>query len=242
MHKISRSNPVPLAAQAPQAHPRQPSPRNVEIFCRVRQQGERQEDVAREFGLTQARVSQICTQVQAWREWADERRSGEESRAALRRLARDLARQRNEQIYILVAQGLAKKPLDRQWLKLAIKVSDKMQDLEEDLPPEKRFTASAAGQKLAAVLREAAAQQQLHGHGCEALRPADGGADSVKIRSGEIPNIGYLINGRKSPINRVMPGRLPGARRGAAAACGESGQTNAAEVEAVKEEENFSSH
>ncbi len=136
--KISKPNPEPQASRAAQAHPRQPSPRNVEVHDCVHLRGQTQEEVAKRYGLTQGRVSRICTQVQAWREWVEDRPPSKPSWDERRRVARRLFRQRYEQIYAAVIRNLAVNPHDRQLLKLAERMLSKLCELcalDGDRPP-----------------------------------------------------------------------------------------------------------
>ncbi len=159
MSKISKSNPVPLASRAAQAHPRQPSPRNVEVYGCVRLVGQTQEEVAARYGLTQVRVSQICAQVQEWREWVNVQPPHSPSHEERRRAARRLFRQRYEQIYAGVMRHLALNPHDRQLLKLAERMLSKLcelMELDSNHPPRGRTgppdSASAGGPMAAAEL------------------------------------------------------------------------------------------
>lgn len=166
--KISKSNSVPQASRAAQAHPRQPSPRNVEVHDHVRLLNQSQEEVALRYGLTQARVSQICTQVQDWREWVDERPAGQPSLDERRRIARRLFRRNYEQIYALVIKNLAANPQDRQLLKLAEQMLRKLCELcalDGDPLPGKR------------------------------TGPPDGATAGKPAAAGELPNITYIESG-----------------------------------------------
>ena len=145
--------------RAAQAHPRQPSARNVEVYGRVRQCGQRQDLVAAELGLSQSRVSRICSQVEAWRRWCDAR-PGQEASEDERRAMREQVRRRNEQILALAVKGLAQHPLDRQLLKLTMRALETLHSLEEGLPPLARFAASPEGREVGEVLRGLLAQLQ----------------------------------------------------------------------------------
>jgi len=153
-----RSIRLPLAVKAPQAHPHEPSPRNVEIFSRIREQGERQEDIAAEFGLSQGRVAQICKQVEGWRQWADERRETNAGAGEYTRGVRQLFRRRTQLLFALAVQGLSANPHDRQRLKLAVQVSEALAGMEQGLAPHERFAATTLGRRLEEMLLEVVAK------------------------------------------------------------------------------------
>jgi hypothetical protein len=81
-----------------------PSARNMQIYDLVRVQNERQERVAARFGVNQQRVSQICRQVEAWRQWLESVPDYEARVADERRRILLTARLREEKLLLLALQ------------------------------------------------------------------------------------------------------------------------------------------
>ena len=81
-----------------------PSPRNMQIYELVRVQNERQEQVAARFGINQQRVSQICSQVEAWRRWLETAPDFAVRAADERRRMLLAARLREERLLLLALQ------------------------------------------------------------------------------------------------------------------------------------------
>ena len=81
-----------------------PSPRNMQIYELVRVQNEPQEQVAARFGINQQRVSQICRQVEAWRQWLETAPDFEVRTADERRRMLLAARLREERLLLLALQ------------------------------------------------------------------------------------------------------------------------------------------
>jgi hypothetical protein len=123
----------------------------VEVHGCVRLLGQTQEEVAQRYGLTQARVSQICTQVQDWREWVDARPPSQQSLDERRRVALRRFWQHYQQIYAIVTRNLAANPHDRQLLKLAERMLSKLCELcELDANHPPRGGTASAGDPAAA--------------------------------------------------------------------------------------------
>jgi hypothetical protein len=218
MNEQSRSGQLSLAGRAPQAHPHEPSPRNVEIYSRVREHGERQDEVAKELGLSQGRVAQICNQVQNWREWADKRQQGQGGGGQgaggdWRTVARQLCRRRTQLIFAMTVRSLAKCPHDRQLLKLAAQVSSSLAQQEQGLPPGERLAATAIGRQLEEMLANVVAQL------FPTARAGDAANEETNGRTGprEVPNITKFMHaaaakmhdggeGRQAPASAVVEG------------------------------------
>ena len=190
MHRTSNLYRVPKSARAPQAHPREPSPRNVEIYSRVRQEGHSQADVARAMGISQGRVAQICGQVEAWHQWVTQLREQAGRSANRLPFSRARARRRTEHLYVLVMHSLAANPTDRRVLRLAAQISDYLCRLEEGLPAHKRFAASPAGRQLESVIDQIAAKQ-LRPPSSAGLPPEPAGQPRTVH---ELPNITDFIH------------------------------------------------
>jgi hypothetical protein len=91
-------------AVAPSRARPKPSPRNMQIYELVHVQNERQEQVAARFGINQQRVSQICSQVEAWRRWLESAPDFEVRAADERRRMLLAARLREERLLLLALQ------------------------------------------------------------------------------------------------------------------------------------------
>jgi len=96
--------PVTPAPHAPRAR-RRPSERNLRIHELVCLRHERQEDVAAQYGLTQQRVSAICSQVQAWDKWQLASPDFEALEADQRRQQLLECRARDETVLVLALRG-----------------------------------------------------------------------------------------------------------------------------------------
>jgi hypothetical protein len=78
---------------------RTPSVRDVSIFYEVRVAGRTQADVARQFNMTQPRVSQICKRLASWRADVPPDQSGDLAAAQYRRLTHWQWRERTEMMF-----------------------------------------------------------------------------------------------------------------------------------------------
>ncbi len=137
---------------------RRPSARNMQIYEDSRVKGERQEDVAARHGLTQQRVSAICSQVQAWYQWQASAPDYEAIEANEQRLRLLAALQREETVLVVAlrqavreretlvterlettAKGTATTrtekvvPIDPTWLKIAQSASLRVLRIKERL-------------------------------------------------------------------------------------------------------------
>jgi hypothetical protein len=79
----------------------------MQIYEDVRVQRERQEDVAARHSLTQQRVSEICSQVEKWRQWQASAPDYEATLANERRLRLLAARQREETVLLVALKQAA---------------------------------------------------------------------------------------------------------------------------------------
>jgi hypothetical protein len=136
---------------------RQPSERNLQVFEAVRTEGRSQVEVARQYGLSQPRVAQICQQIDRW--WARLRALGAGRDA--RRAELLLARRRYERILATASRHLAQnevtlatektrheggqvlrtrtlrtEPVDPQWGRIVVWVSDRLARLDAELGPD----------------------------------------------------------------------------------------------------------
>jgi hypothetical protein len=85
---------------------REPSQRNLAIYDEVTVHQRVQSEVARQYGLSQRRVSQICQQVEKWRERTAAAFGTGHSRTQRLRMERLLLRRRYEHLYAMALEGL----------------------------------------------------------------------------------------------------------------------------------------
>jgi hypothetical protein len=139
---------------------RQPSGRNLQVYRDVRELGETQAAVALRHGVTQERVSQICRQVERWLARCAQP-TGDDG-GPLADLI--LARKRYQQMFALAARELAKgdvelvtervrqlgderqvarttrtEPLNPQWGKIVVVLTDRLRRLDAKLGPDEEW-------------------------------------------------------------------------------------------------------
>src|SRR5262245_37261549 len=88
-----------FALLRPARQRRTPSRRNLEIYDALMLQGRTQEDVAEQYGLSQARISQILASVEGWRASTAAVDRGEPTPQQVQRNDAWLVRRRNDELY-----------------------------------------------------------------------------------------------------------------------------------------------
>jgi hypothetical protein len=187
------STPV-AAARKPRGRSR-PSERNLRIYEAVRLHGRTQQQLARETGLSQGRVSQICRQVAAWRDAAacavgasppDAAHRAQVERQLLKRQLEQVCRtalaqlERQRQPLVTerhVRRGTAswteiirrdQRP-DARWIKIAARASNLILELDDRQADQMQEDAA----RLAALVRQA--QQVMDQQRAEAGNSAASG-------------------------------------------------------------------
>jgi len=148
---------------------RRPSPRNAQIFEAVRVNGEKQAVVAARYGLSQRRVSAICTQVDEFQRWVRSAPNAEELATEERRRNLHQGRRRAELLFVtalrqavqtrqqlvtetrrvaggqeVVERTVREEPIDVQWLKLASQLYRDVVQINVKIGPDAESSLAAS--------------------------------------------------------------------------------------------------
>jgi hypothetical protein len=162
----------------------------LQIYEEARVRGERQEDVAARHGLTQQRVSEICAQVERWRQSLASTPDYEAIDADERRRRLLAARQREETILLVaLRQAVAERdtivserrvttaegtqvtrtekvmPVNPQWLKIAQAASQSLTRMNESLGVD--VQTSALAEEIARLWAELLGEESEGERSCE---------------------------------------------------------------------------
>ncbi|MCI0360240.1 MAG: hypothetical protein L0211_17320 [Planctomycetaceae bacterium] len=201
-------NPRPLTLPRDR---RKPSPRNMQIYEEVRLSGQRQAEVAARHGLNQQRVSQICQQVDRWRQWAAASPDYEAIEAEQRRQRLLAARKRHEQVLLLAlrqavqpSQSLVTErrvtdkhgtsvsrtekviPTSAAWAGLVFKASSSVAQLSEKLgvDVESNFLAEEIDRLLAQVMTAEASEEEEPNEGSNSSTSSEVKSESSSTERG----------------------------------------------------------
>ena len=169
-----------MSQPAKPTRPKQPSGRDTTIFYECRVLKRTQQDVAQQFEMSQARVSQIVKQVSQWRADASPAEGGEFERDQSRRLAHWEGKQRIEKFLGWTMAGIVDSQRSQTIVKQREDGEGKVQWKETTVKPPvvsaPAFAASGEVQRSTARLRRppAAAPRRAERAATAAARGAGG--------------------------------------------------------------------